>query len=92
MTPNQKIFCDEWLKSRNATDSYLTAFPSCTNRGSAGVEGCKLLKNPKITTYINKKLDELSENAGLTVQRILEEEARISLADIRPYPLHWLGY
>ena len=83
MTSNQKIFADEWLKYRNATNAYLIAFPQCTNRGTAGTEGHKLLRNPEIKAYVDERLKKLSENAGLTVQRVLEEEARISLSTLK---------
>ena len=83
MKASHQIFADKWLENRNATEAYLFAFPLCTNRRTAGTEGHKLLKNPEIDAYIAKKLSKLSENAGLTVQRVLEEEARLSLSDMR---------
>jgi len=83
MKATHQIFADEWIRIRNATEAYLYAFPSCTNRATAATEGGKLLKIPEIEEYIQEKLAELSRNAGLSVQRVLEEEARLSLSDIR---------
>lgn len=83
MKATHQIFADEWIRCRNATEAYLAAFHLCTNRKTAGTEGHKLLKKPEINEYIQEKLAELSRNAGLSVQRVLEEEARLSLSDIR---------
>ena len=83
MKATHQIFADEWIKYRNATKAYLAAFPDCKTDRAAGTNGHKLLKNAKIDAYISEKLAELSDSAGLTVRRVLEEEARLSLSDIR---------
>ena len=83
MKASHKIFADEWLKCRNDTKAYRFAYPDCTTDNAASTNGGKLLRNAKIAAYIDKKLKEISKKAGLTVQRVLEEEARISLSTLK---------
>jgi phage terminase small subunit len=83
MTPSNRVFADEWLKCRHITKAYRFAYPNCKTDYAASTNGTKLLKNAEIKAYIDKKLDEISRKAGLTVQRVLEEEARLSLSDMR---------
>ncbi len=59
MTPSQRVFADEYIKTRNATRAYLTAYPKCKSENSAGVSGKALLRNPKILDYIDEELEKL---------------------------------
>lgn len=63
MTPNERVFADEYIKTRNATRAYLKAYPKCKNENTAGVEGHKKLRNPKITEYIDAELERLHDKA-----------------------------
>ena len=83
MKASYKIFADEWLKNRNATRSYRNAYPNCTTDVAAATEGGRLLRLPQIKSYIDKKLKKISDKAELSVQRVLEEEARISLSTLK---------
>lgn len=58
LTDKQKLFCREYIKSGNATESYLKAY-KCTAK-TANSNGCKALNNPNIKAYI----DELEKNGG----------------------------
>lgn len=59
MTPSQRVFADEYIKTRNATRAYLTAYPRCKSENSAGVSAKALLRNPKILEYIDAELEKL---------------------------------
>ena len=59
MTPSQRGFADEYIKTRNATRAYLTAYPKCKSENSAGVSAKALLRNPKILEYIDAELEKL---------------------------------
>ena len=59
MTPSQRVFADEYIKTRNATRAYLTAYPKCKSENSAGVSAKALLRNPKIIEYIDAELEKL---------------------------------
>ncbi|HEV9865599.1 TPA: terminase small subunit, partial [Streptococcus pneumoniae] len=47
----QKRFADEYIISGNATEAYKKAGYRVSSDRVAGVEGHKLLKNPKIKSY-----------------------------------------
>ena len=55
----QKRFADEYIISGNATEAYKKAGYSVSSDRVAGVEGHKLLKNPKIKSYIDERLKQL---------------------------------
>lgn len=62
MTPNQRIFADEYIKTRNATQAYLKAYPKTKNSNIAGVKGHNLLRNGKVAEYIDKQLDAVHDD------------------------------
>ena len=83
MNANREIFCAEYIVDRNATRAYRASYPNCNTDQAASTNGDKLLQNAEIKALIDKKLKKISDKAGLTVQRVLEEEARLSLSDMR---------
>ena len=56
LTPKQQLFCIYYIEEFNATKSYQKAFGSSYNVSM--VEGCKLLRNPKIKEEIDKLTNE----------------------------------
>lgn len=61
MTPKQQKFCDEYLIDCNATRAYKAAYPHIKNDHSARTLGSKLLTKVDIKTYIDDKLQEISD-------------------------------
>ena len=57
LTEKQKLFCKEYLKSKNATEAYLKAY-KCTPK-TANSNGCKLLTNDKIKEYLEELVNNL---------------------------------
>lgn len=51
-TEKQQIFCEEYIKTGNATQSYLTAYPNVTYE-TANNSGSQMLKKPHIIEYLN---------------------------------------
>ena len=72
LTCNQKIFVDQWLTDRNGTRAYKIAYPHIKNHATAGVLACQLLRLPKVSRYINEKLTEISDKAGINVEWVLK--------------------
>ena len=64
MTLKQKRFADEYIKSGNATQSYLKAYGSCTKQNTAEVSSCRLLKNDKVYNYISKVMENKDKQIG----------------------------
>ncbi len=72
MTPNQRIFADEYLKDRNATRAYAAAYPRIKNPDVARAAGARLLANVNVSAYVQRRLDEISSAAVADAREILE--------------------
>ncbi len=68
MTPKQRKFCDEYIKTGNATQSAVSAGYSQKTAYSIGTEN---LKKPKLKKYIENQLKEISDNAIATAEETL---------------------
>ncbi|PFG85344.1 terminase small subunit [Lactococcus lactis] len=68
MTPKQQKFCDEYIKTGNATQSAVSAGYSQKTAYSIGTEN---LKKPELKNYIDSKLKDISDNAIATAEETL---------------------
>lgn len=83
LTERQRIFCVAYVQCFNATKAYLKAY-KCTYE-SAMVNGCNLLRNPKVRQQIEfLKQGQLSESL-LDKNVILQKYIDIALSDIGEY-------
>lgn len=60
LTIKQKAFADRYIKTGNATQSYIDAGYSVGSRNTAEVNGHRLLRNAKVQAYlddVNEKID-----------------------------------
>lgn len=85
LTPNQKIFVDEYLIDLNATRAYKAAYKSCKKDETARANGSRLLTNANIKYYINERMKEREKRTEITQDRVLKELAKIGFADIKDY-------
>ena len=76
MKEQYKIFCDTYIKTFNASESYLTAFPG-VKTSTAMVNGCKLLKKEEIQDYLKERYKEASNERVADVQEVLETLTRV---------------
>ncbi|MCY8867390.1 terminase small subunit [Bacillus spizizenii] len=83
LTPKQKRFVDEYLIDLNATQAYIRAGYKANSEAVAGVEGHKLLKNPKIEQAISEAMEKRSKRTNITADRVLNQLAKYAFADIR---------
>ena len=90
LTPKQELFCQYYLKNFNATLAYIKAF-NCKNNNTAGVEGYKLLKNPKIKDAIYKLKEIKKQSIMLDKDDIIERYMRIAFADMADF-VDWGTY
>ncbi len=72
MTPNQRIFADEYLRDRNATRAYMVAYPRIKNPDVAAVNASRTLRIAKVSTYIQRTLEEMSSAAVADAREIME--------------------
>ena len=82
MTPNQRIFADEYLKDRNATRAYLAAYRNVKNEDVARKAGSRLLTNVDILEYIQLRLDELSSATIADAKEIMEYYTAVMRGEI----------
>lgn len=82
LTPNEKIFADEWLVDRNGIRAYRKAFKSCKSDAAAGVGANKKLKKANVKAYIEARLEKISKKLEISTERVLQEDARIAYSDI----------
>ncbi|HEL2164400.1 TPA: terminase small subunit [Streptococcus suis] len=71
LTIKQKKFADEYIISGNATEAYKKAGYRVSSDRVASVEGHKLLRNPKIKTYIDERLKILESEKIATQEEVL---------------------
>lgn len=74
MTPKQKKFCDEYIKSGNAKQSAIKAGYSPKTAYSIGNEN---LNKPELKAYIGERLKELSNHKILSAAEVLEYLSRV---------------
>lgn len=74
MTPKQKKFCDEYIKSGNAKQSAIKAGYSPKTAYSIGNEN---LNKPELKAYIDERLKELSNHKILSAAEVLKYLSRV---------------
>lgn len=74
MTPKQKKFCDEYIKSGNAKQSAIKAGYSPKTAYSIGNENLNKLE---LKAYIDERLKELSNHKILSAAEVLEYLSRV---------------
>ncbi len=71
LTEKQKAFCDYYIESLNATESYKKAY-NCTNETTARTNGAKNLQKPLIKKYIEEQLKQMQSNRIADATEVLE--------------------
>lgn len=67
MTIKQQLFIREYLEHKNATKA-VTRVYDVSNKNSAGVMGCRLLRNVKVQEAIDRNLEAERSALSRTVQ------------------------
>jgi len=73
LTKQQSDFVVLYIKLNNATEAYRSAYNSSGSTATCCVEGSRLLKNPKITLWI--------EHYRKTIQEHIEQEIKYTVDD-----------
>lgn len=76
LTEKQKAFCEYYIESLNATESYKKAY-NCTNETTARTNGAKNLQKPSIKKYIDEQLQQMQSNRIADATEVLEYLTRI---------------
>ncbi|MGR8826856.1 terminase small subunit [Leuconostoc citreum] len=79
LTPKQKQFADEYIKTGNAMQSAITAGYS---KEYAKARSSKMSENVGIKSYIEKRMDQIASPNILTAEQILERLTGIVTGEI----------
>jgi phage terminase small subunit len=79
LSPKHERFVQEYLKDANATQAAIRAGYS---QKSAHVTASRLLRDAKVCAALQAARQEAARNAGVTLQRIMEEFAKLAFTDL----------
>ena len=80
LTQRQFDFAENYLQHQNATQAALDAGYKAKN---AGVQGCQMLKSPKIRKYIQERMDARNRKKIADTDEILEYYTRVMRGEER---------
>lgn len=83
LTDKQRLFCIRYVRCFNATRSYQKAYNSSYE--TAMVEGCKLLRNPKVRAEITRIKQDRLNREMLDEHDIFQKYMDIAFSDITDY-------
>jgi len=69
LTLKERLFVARYLATRNATQAAAEAY-RCRNRNVAAVTGCRLLRNAKVCSEIDRILDDAGLGLDATIKRL----------------------
>lgn len=77
LTAKQRLFADEYIKSGNATQSYIKAGYSVTSDKVASSNAQNLLGNQRVKSYIDAKMAEIESHKIADAKEVLEFYTRV---------------
>lgn len=80
LTQKQKRFCEEYIKTANASASAVAAGYSKKTAGAIGAEN---LKKPQIAAYIKKRIDEQDATLVADSNEILKFYTAVMRGDVK---------
>lgn len=83
LTDRQQRFVEEYMVDLNATQAYIRAGYDVSDNDTARANASRLLTNANVSEAIQKRKKELSEQTGITAQRVIEEYAKVAFSDVR---------
>lgn len=85
LTENQRIFVNEYLIDFNATRSYRVAYPNCKKEETINSAASRLLRNVKVSDYLDKRIKARERRIEVSQDRVVEELAKIAFASVTDY-------
>ena len=72
LTEKQLRFAEEYIKEPNATKAYMTAYPSVKKESTANANGSRMLRNAKVSAYIDERMKRLQSERIADATEVLE--------------------
>lgn len=91
LTIKQEKFCNYYVETGNASDSYRRAY-NCEKMKDKQIweESSKLLINPKVTQRVKELQDELKDISDITKERLMRELSNIAFSTISDMHNTWI--
>ena len=80
LSAKQRLFCEEYVRTYNATQSYLTAYPNA-GYDTAKATGWQLLRDQRVKDYITQLEKEVYEANRINYERIANELAKMAFSE-----------
>jgi phage terminase small subunit len=80
LTQKQRVFCHEYVKSSNATQSAILAGYTKTN---ASAVSCALLKKPHIQDYLSQLTGEKLQQVNIETEDVLKELGTLAFSNMK---------
>lgn len=77
LTHKQRLFADEYIKSGNATQSYIKAGYKVKSEKVAGVNANRMLGNARVKSYIDAKMAEIESHKIADAKEVLQYLTRV---------------
>ena len=77
LTQKQRLFADEYIKSGNATRSYIKAGYSVKSEKVAGVNATRMLGNARVRSYIDAKMAKIESHKIADAKEVLQYLTRV---------------
>lgn len=77
LTAKQRLFADEYIKSGNATQSYIKAGYSVKSEKVAGVNATRMLGNDRVKSYIDAKMAKIESHKIADAKEVLQYLTRV---------------
>ncbi len=77
LTQKQRLFADEYIKSGNATQSYIKAGYSVKSEKVAGVNATRMLGNARVRSYIDARMAEIESHKIADAKEVLQYLTRV---------------
>ena len=78
MTDKQRRFADEYLIDLNATRAYRAVYPSVKKDATAAQAASRMLRNVKVSEYIQKQMHERQQRTNISQDRVLDDLAAVA--------------
>lgn len=77
LTAKQRLFADEYIKSGNATQSYIKAGYQIKSDNVAAAASIRMLRNVKVKSYIDAKMAEIESHKIADAKEVLQFYTRV---------------
>lgn len=91
LTERQQAFCEHYIKTLNATESYLKGYGEHLSYNTAMTNGSKLLRNTKIRDYIDYFLEDVKTERIADAEEVLELLSSIARGEAKGGGLKGVG-